>query len=343
MNRTIKRIAGCLITLALIVCMVRKLDYIVRPTDTDAAYKQITAFHQMPEDSIDVIVYGSSHALNGVDAMELYREYGLGAYNYGMHWQKINTVKLFIQDSLLSQSPKIALIETFNAQHVLHDTDITAEIFYTRYLKDRKDCFQYLRQCFGSDPERYLSYYMPLCAFHDNWTTLTEKSFSPIAQKNNYVANMGYSPSNNVGAADLSDPSTVEQKQFNALALNELNEIVSICHGRGIEVIFFTVPCEGGSPYSDALKAFSAENGCAYLDLCERLDEVGIDAGTDFRNSGHLNNSGAKKVSDYLGKYIVEHYDLTDMRGVEGNIWAQTLNGSNQAGAQTDSQDDADV
>lgn len=41
----------------------------------------------------------------------------------------------------------------------------------------------------------------------------------------------------------------------------------------------------------------------------------------DFCDKHHMTNSGATKVADYLGKYIVENYDVTDMRNVEGNLW----------------------
>ena len=45
----------------------------------------------------------------------------------------------------------------------------------------------------------------------------------------------------------------------------------------------------------------------------------------DFRDKGHLNDSGSKKVANYLGKYIKEHYDIPDTREIEGNIWEQNL------------------
>ena len=31
------------------------------------------------------------------------------------------------------------------------------------------------------------------------------------------------------------------------------------------------------------------------------------------------------KVADYIGQYLVGHYELRDMRTVEGNIWQKVL------------------
>lgn len=38
-------------------------------------------------------------------------------------------------------------------------------------------------------------------------------------------------------------------------------------------------------------------------------------------NSDHLNTNGAEKISNFLGEYIVNNYNVTDMRNIENNIW----------------------
>ena len=48
-------------------------------------------------------------------------------------------------------------------------------------------------------------------------------------------------------------------------------------------------------------KKYAQENGCVYFNLFEYMDELGIDCETDFGDEGHLNNSGAVKVADFLG------------------------------------------
>lgn len=53
----------------------------------------------------------------------------------------------------------------------------------------------------------------------------------------------------------------------------------------------------------------------------ELIEEIRINEDTDFSDEGHLNFSGAKKVNNYLGKYLVENFDLKDMRKVPNNIW----------------------
>lgn len=325
MKRVIEKLVTCFLTLALTVWIIYKLGVIVRPTNTDIALNAIDTFHDMPEDTFEVIGYGSSHIWRGLNVMEMYEKYGIGAYNYGCNWQHINTTELFFKDSLLTQSPKIVLIETFYVNELLQDVNINGEIYYTRGITEFEGKQEYLRQCFGNDKERYLSYYMPLCAFHDNWVNLEENNFLESADSTNFYATMGYLHTTKVTSVTISDPSKFEQAELSETAISVLDEIIKTCNENNIEIIFYTAPWQGTYAYSDALKAYAKEKGCVYFNLFEYLDYIGIDCETDFCDPGHLNDSGAVKVADFLGEYIVNNYDVTDMRTVTGNIWELNL------------------
>lgn len=326
MNRTIKHAIGCLVTLAMIVAGTWKLGFWLRPigeNSTDGAFTQIDTFYHLPDESVEVLIYGSSHAFRNIDPMVMYEDYGIGAYNYSWHWQKINTTKLFLQDSLISQSPKVAVIETFFAGRVLENIDMNGEIYYTRYLRNSMYKFEYLKYCFGNDLERWLSYIAPLAAFHDNWSNLKKNSFSKIVNRHNY--RMGFGKSEGAMPVELPDPSTVKQSKLKEKAIAQLDEIVAICKSHGIEVIFVTAPYQDGFQYADALTAYARENGVVYINIFDHIEEAGIDPQTDFKDKGHLNASGAAKMGSFLGKYISEHYDLTDMRLVENNEWTHKV------------------
>lgn len=59
--KKIKAILGCIITIIMTIVMIYRLGILVRPTDTDSAFNAIDTFHSMPNDTIEVIGYGSSH------------------------------------------------------------------------------------------------------------------------------------------------------------------------------------------------------------------------------------------------------------------------------------------
>lgn len=321
--KTVKRLIGCVITLGLIIGSVFYLGNLVRPTDTDIAISTIETFHTLPENSLEVIGYGSSHMWRGLDVMEMYEKYGIGAYNYGCNWQHINTTALFIKDSLRTQSPKVILIETFNVDSILMNTGINGEIYYTRGISDFEGKREYLKQCFQDDWERYLSYYMPLSAFHENWVNINKISFRDPTKGAGFFDTMGYMSSDAVCPITIGDPSAFNQKELNVYALEILDEVVSICKKQNIEIIFYTAPWQGEYEYGDAMERYAEENGCKYFNMFELVEEVGLDGNTDFSDAGHLNDNGSIKVADYLGKYIIDHYGVTDMRTIANNLWEQ--------------------
>ena len=316
-----KKLLATICCLLLIILGIHGLGHLVRPTDTDDEIKAIETFHSLPENSVEVIVYGSSHAWKGLDIMEMYREYGVAAYNYGCNWQRLNTTSLFIHDSLRTQSPKVILIETFRVGELLEDTDIIGEVFYTREIPSSDEKKEYLKHCFGEKLGRYLSYYVPLFAFHENWSELKRESFMANCATEDYFSTMGFDESDEVVPVQLEDPETFEQHEIGDRAEDVLDDIVELCQEKNIEIIFYTVPYEGSYGFSAEMREYAEENGCQYINFFEKITEIGLDANTDFQDKGHLNTRGSRKIAKYLGRYIAENYDVTDMRTVEGNIW----------------------
>ena len=321
-----KNIVGTVVTIILTVVIIIWLGHVVRPVDTDSSISAIEVFHDLPKDSVEVIGYGSSHLWRGLYPMEMYEKYGIGAYNYGCNWQHINTTEMFIEDSFRTQSPKVILIETFRVNEVLEDTNMDGEIYYTRAIPAFDGKNSYLRQCFGNDRERFLSYYVPLCAFHDNWVNITTDNFRLSTQDPEYFHyTMGYIFTAGVTPVSIGDPNGFEQEELGDDAVSVLDRIVELCREKNTDIVFYTAPWQGEFPYGEAMKDYSVKNGCAYLNLFEYMDEIGLDCNSDFCDEGHLNHDGACKVSDFLGGYIKEHYDVSDMRSVPDNMWEHYL------------------
>lgn len=172
-----KKIVCCISCAAIIGISVFYAGRLLQPNFTVDAFHAIESFHSMPENSFDVIACGSSHVYKGLNVNEMTEKYGFSAYNYGCNWQFLNTTTLFFEDALRTQSPKVVLIETFNVDKVHEDTDLNGEIYYTKGISDFKGKREYLAQCFGKNKDRYLSYYIPLLAFHENWTNVNYYSF----------------------------------------------------------------------------------------------------------------------------------------------------------------------
>lgn len=289
----VQKIAACLLCVALIVAGILGLGHLLRPTGDDVAIDGINAFHDLPENSLDVIVYGSSHAWRNVNANTMYDNYGIGAYNYAGNWQHMDTTWLFFHDSLYTQKPKVALIETFHVNSNLFDTDMDGEIYYTTAIPDSPYKREYLEMCFEGDLSRYLSYYIPLVGYHENKTNLTAESFTLSCNDVDFRDTMGFYPRDGQFVADVQDWTQAEKWVIGERSLEMLDDIVNTAHEQGIEIVFFTAPWSTEQyQYFDAMQQYADEHGCAYINMFEHMADAGISAETDFCDPHHLNIAG---------------------------------------------------
>ena len=187
-----KKLAAILLCVVLIFVGVLALGHLTRPLGDDVAIANVENFHKLPENSIDVIVYGSSHAWRNVNVDEMYDKYGIGAYNYAANWQHLDTTWLFVHDSLATQTPKVALIEGMHINSNEFDTDMDGEIYYTTPIPESKYKRAYLKMCFENHIERYISYYFPLVAYHENKNALTAVSFGRTSNSIDFMDTMGH-------------------------------------------------------------------------------------------------------------------------------------------------------
>ena len=324
-----KRALSCLITFGLIALILVKLSSLFCPEDTADCQLKANFFYTLPKNSVEVMIYGSSHAYRGVSTEKLYAKYGIGAFNHAWNWQKIDTTRLFIDDSLAYQKPKVALIETYHVHAVNRNADPSAEIFSSKYLRNRNAVNEYLKNSFGTNYKSYLGYYLPVIVFHENWNILKKSNFIDSETDEFHRINMGYCKTDGITVLSRSSITCNEQSGLDSDAKEELEKIIAVCKENDIKIVFFTTPFYGNHAYHDVMQEYSEAHDCIYVDFFELFDEVGFDPEKDFSDGGHLNVYGAEKVSDYLGKVLVENFDLTDMREVEGNLWQKNFYGDN--------------
>lgn len=305
----IKNIIGCIVTLVLTIVLIQFTGHMLDPDESEEGLDVIKAFDSLEDNSLDVIVYGSSHAWKGCDTRVMYDRYGISAYNYGCNWQAINTILLFLKDSLRTQSPKVVCIETGLVDQIEQDVDLDGQIYYTRQMSNFDGKKQYLKQCFGDNTERYISYYIPLTMFHENWSEVGFENFW-FPGPDRYVESRGYNICTGVNPFEIPDYETMAQKDIPGECVEVLIEISKVCKDNDVNLILYTCPYAGTYSYNDALEKFADENDCAYLNLFKHVDEMGLDSECDLQDNMHLNETGSGKVAAFLAEYIIDNYEV---------------------------------
>ena len=301
----IKNLIFVLLCLVLIGAGLHISGVWLRPQNTDNCVTAIRAFHSLPQDSVDAIVFGSSHAWKGVDARAMQEVSGLSCYNYATNWQKLNTTYLFMQDAFKTQSPKIVFLESYLIYKLVEDSDLNGEIFYTKELPDDK--FEYLKTCFGDDITRYVSYYVPAYAFHSKWESLSQAQFDFKIDPQPYIQSRGFEWSDNIFPGGIGYYQDFEQKEIRASSKRVLDQIYQLCMENNAKLVIFTIPYMGSYEFWEECRTYADDHkSCEYLNLFADLDDLGLDASVDFADNEHLNHTGAYKVGEYLGSFLKE-------------------------------------
>ena len=276
---------------------------------------------------MEVIIYGSSRAMRHIDVMEMYNQYGIGAFNYGSTWIHLNTCLVYLADSFKTQHPKVAVIETSLIGDPLPEKNQEGEILVTSALASSVEKFRFIRQCFGYDVMRYVTYCFPFILFHNNWTDINEDSFHSPTEE--YLKEtMGFRDLDDGEEATIQSitvPSYEKTEQWEIPAPDKelLDRMVSLCRKNGVEIVFYTSPVQEKYHYTNAMELYALRNSAHYIDGYRELEEIGIDPTADFMNKGHLNRNGAEKLGNYIGKYLYENFSLTDMRTITPNLWEE--------------------
>ena len=78
----------------------------------DSVYK-FDAFYDLPENSVDVLVLGSSHAYQGINTAVLWKEFGYSAFNLCGAAQPIWNTYFYLEEALKTQTPKVIILDIY--------------------------------------------------------------------------------------------------------------------------------------------------------------------------------------------------------------------------------------
>ena len=310
-NNTKRIFEFILVAIAIVSCLAG-LSFLLRPVGIDNGIAAIEVFHELPEKSVDIMIFGSSHPWSAINARQLSEECNVDAYNYSCMWQSINTTDLFVNDAFLTQNPKLVIVDVGRVNYILDSDELNGELYYTRGLENTTAKKRYLKDCFGSNKESYFNYNFPIAQFHNNWSDISEQSFTAIDQRKEMIAeNMGSLSIDTVVPVELLNEDDFWQEELSDEMRRYLDDIVAVCNEHGAQVLFVTIPFYSVEYfYGDAMKEYALENGCDLIDFYRLVDEMGIDGNTDFYDTEHLNSSGAKKLTGYLSEYISSNYEF---------------------------------
>lgn len=323
MRNSIKRILSCIITICLTVALLGKLTDLMERKSSDEKYAD---FFENPE--CEVFFMGTSHVINGVFPMELWDDYGIVSYNFGGHSNQMATTYWTMENALDYATPKVVVIDCFSFSSnwkcsdkfsFLHQSfdAFPTSITKIKAIWDLLDD-PYLEEAIANgktrksdEPRTKIGLLWDYSVYHSRWKELSQNDFEP-------KKNLEKGAESRIGVVrgklEKIDPS--EKTGLGTVGEEYLRKAIEDCKDRGIEVLLTYLPFPANEQQqreANYIYDLAKEYDVNYINF---LDMELINYQTDcYDENHHLNPSGARKVTDYLGKYLVENYDIKDNRG----------------------------
>ncbi len=281
---------------------------------------QQAGLYWQPENSIDVMMMGTSHIHCNVNTGLLWEKYGITSYDYSGAEQPLWMTYFYLKELYKYQSPKVIVLDVYAPARYKEDYQyywISENIYGMNFS------FNKLEMLLVSVEPKQLSQYFPSFAiYHSRYDDLEEEDFENFFWDGNQKeAFKGYTPYWNARpqvrpeiSEEMADGLTSKSEKY-------LHKIIEYTKSKGSELVLIASPYvitdEDKMTYNK-IEEIAKQEDITFIDYNEYYDEMGLDFEQDFNDDSHLNYWGSVKFTDYLASYLNSYDSIPDRRGMEG-------------------------
>lgn len=281
------------------------------------------AFYDLPENTVDVITLGSSHAFENINADLLYSEYGVTAFVLAGSIQPLWNTYYYLKESLKTQKPKLVLLDAYCATFYGEFIDESRIIKNTYGMKWSSDYIDAMKV--SAPKDQFNDYLFRFTRYHNRYSALTEEDFLPNLGNTVYINWTGHA--NNFATSILKKPEAYgdETKELYLKTEEWYRKIIQLCKDNDVPIEIIASPYvinqNEYNMLNEAARIARDDYGVNFTNFntinkeIDMYSEVGIDFKRDFADGAHLNHRGNIKYTRYLADNILCKYNLPDHRG----------------------------
>lgn len=313
MKKRFSRIAGVITACVITALLLSSLSLLTVWKDF---YREKGTFLDKAGDC-DVLFLGNSRVRDSIFPMEMWGEFGLAGYNLGFPGTSVQVSYWVLLNALEHADPELVVVD---CGHLSWTTEKAKP-----YIQSAMPVFPFsltkirtALELFPLDEYSFddmFSVIWSFSKFHNRWAELDAGDF--YLDKNDALGGcecLGRT-------APMYDSSTPADTDLTRIETNleYMRRIAQACTERGIKLVFCYLPHPATN--TEKWEASAAERTAAELgvEFVNFLETDTVDYYTDMYDADtHLNLSGGRKVSRYLGRLISEEYGIADHRGEDG-------------------------
>ena len=319
MKRIIYSVIEVLLAIFILFAIIAFLGRLVENKQSVQKYREF----YVASNEYDVLFCGSSHMMQTALPMEIWKKYGIKSYNIANGTENIAVSYQVIRNALDYCSPKVIMLDVYNSFDDQKLTEAQKDMphqFFDMVPNQSPHKKEAIYELFPDDSQERWNYLFDFSVYHSRWNDLTRGDF--------YVRDEGmggarytldsFSPRN----PDSGPPDTCEMSPD---AKEYLRKIKALCDERGIRFICVINPYpawyemgnegfrksvkeqgieKGGMRFQDVdFEPVMSELGIEFIDL---RDSDVIDKYADGCDFMHVTACGARKISDFYGRYLLD-------------------------------------
>ena len=257
---------------------------------------------------IDVLFVGTSRVSRAFSPMYIWNKYGILSYNRALDGQYYKTTYYFTEEAFKLKKPKFVIVDVYFLS-TLYKPEWALSQIKGMNLSDTK--YRAVKDIYE---ENIINNLFGMYQFHTRWKELSKYDFESKSYYKGWLnESLLYTTQPQKKLNYNFDNITADMVPADTIKYAE--KIIDISKKYGAEVIFVDLPnCMNNSSQKN-IKAFELlckNRNWNYINFHNLSSELNIDYSKDFYNDSHLNKNGAKKVTDYMIKYLLDKYgDIT--------------------------------
>lgn len=327
-------IAGLLVIVLTLGCLWFLQRLLVPKYQTGIVEGSMVEEYYKDKSDHEVLFVGDCEVYENFSTITLWEKYGITSFIRGSAQQLTWNSYYLLEDALRYETPKVVVFNVLALKYNEPQNEA-----YNRMSIDGMTWSQSkVDNIFASmtKDENFIDYVFPLLRYHSRWSELTNDDFEHIFSKDLVTHNGYYMRVDTKPQGEFPSPTPLTDYTLGDKAMGYMQKMVDLCKEKGIELVLIKAPTEFPHWYDEwdaQVVEFAKKNDVEYINYIPLQDEIGLDMSKDTYDAGlHLNTSGAEKMSDYFGKWLVENYDLTDYRdnAEYAAIWQEKIDFYNE-------------
>ncbi len=280
-------------------------------------------FYDMPQDSIDVLIMGTSHAGMNISTKTLWNEYGIAGYRLWGSIQPIWNTYFYLQEALKYQTPKVVVFDIHSLSFQQDYADYAVQVKNTIGLNYSPLRLEAVKT--SAPEEKWADLFLGFPTYHSRYSELQEEDFTFFPWQTHLELQV-LSSEEKYDVHSFTIPAS--SPDIEPLELGEKEEkyfrmFLQTCKDHNLPLELVICPYE----ISETERAkymrtaeIAAEYGFSVTDFNECYQDYGIDPSTDYLDPGHFNHYGMPKYAHAIADLLAK-YNLPDRRLDAGHIW----------------------